>query len=515
MTSLILALLLTIAVPSDGPIVPLLLDGTAIAGLTEPASAYAVELNDDGSWVLMGKAGDVDFTMNEGGLLSVAGDPLLPLPGSLFYDYSRLAIDGTRVRSVTEYNAPFQFDHHVFVDDVLLLRHGALSALGTLYSDPEVKAISGGGSALVWDQAAGKTLRRVDFTPTGVLLNETVLAGTNVLAPWDPSGTLFTTVLLSFADSYAMNSSGQAVFWARTSDNSRWVVKNDVAIAREGDAAPLPGYQWTSLSNPKVAINDAGQVALLGYIGQPGSNSKGALFVDDRYVLGHGDTVPGFTGTVLSIQPRQLAVDALGRALHVTTLGVAQNSVDAFFREQEPFVREGVTGWDGAIFTEVLNGTPHSFSRNGRWLAFRATLSDGRAGFFRADVDALLESTWEVDPDTGIAGGLGTPTLLGDGLLSAGECYSVTVADGPPGAGLHLVLGLTQLSQPFKGGVLVPTPDVILSGLSLDPNGEWSLVSDWPTGIPSGAPLWMQAWIQDGSAPQGYAASHGLSVSTD
>jgi hypothetical protein len=67
------------------------------------------------------------------------------------------------------------------------------------------------------------------------------------------------------------------------------------------------------------------------------------------------------------------------------------------------------------------------------------------------------------------------------------------------------------VNAPFKGGVLVPSPELLLTGLPLS-GGALSLQGLWPVGIPSGFTLWLQFWTADGGAPKGFSASHALSA---
>jgi hypothetical protein len=70
------------------------------------------------------------------------------------------------------------------------------------------------------------------------------------------------------------------------------------------------------------------------------------------------------------------------------------------------------------------------------------------------------------------------------------------------------VIGLAKASLPFKGGVLVPSPDVVVP-LATGPAGTFALPFVWPAGIPGGLQLWFQTWIQDAAAVAGFAASNG------
>jgi hypothetical protein len=96
----------------------------------------------------------------------------------------------------------------------------------------------------------------------------------------------------------------------------------------------------------------------------------------------------------------------------------------------------------------------------------------------------------------------------GDGVPDAvtGSPHS----QGPPSTATTLIAGVSALQAPFKGGVLVPVPDVLLPGLPLDASGALSLQSTWPASAPAGFSFWLQFWTPDAGAPKGFAASNGV-----
>ena len=75
---------------------------------------------------------------------------------------------------------------------------------------------------------------------------------------------------------------------------------------------------------------------------------------------------------------------------------------------------------------------------------------------------------------------------------------------------LTLVIGLQLLNAPFKGGVLQPTPDLLIAGLQTDGAGGLVLSGTWPAGLPTTLEVIWQAWIADAGASHGYAATNGL-----
>jgi hypothetical protein len=67
----------------------------------------------------------------------------------------------------------------------------------------------------------------------------------------------------------------------------------------------------------------------------------------------------------------------------------------------------------------------------------------------------------------GLAGVWGIPPLLqGGGELTADTPLSMTMLKGGANKPVTLIVGFAELNAPFKGGTLVPTPDVLIAGLA-------------------------------------------------
>ena len=139
--------------------------------------------------------------------------------------------------------------------------------------------------------------------------------------------------------------------------------------------------------------------------------------------------------------------------------------------------------------------------------AFDTTYNGGSSDAWVARLQAL--DPWTALPG-GASGSLGVPALRGEGLPCTANEVSLLLGDALPSAPLFLVIGLNQLDAPFKGGTLVPAPDLILVGFTTDAQGDWSITAPWPAGVPSGLDVYFQAWILDGGAPKGYAGSNGV-----
>ena len=109
--------------------------------------------------------------------------------------------------------------------------------------------------------------------------------------------------------------------------------------------------------------------------------------------------------------------------------------------------------------------------------------------------------------------GNGQPRLAGTGDLGPGSPFSISLTDARGHAPVVLVVSLTRVDLPAKGGVLVPFPTSLFP-LFTNGAGTFTAGSTWPASIPGGITLWMQAWIGDGDGPYGFTASNGLGGET-
>jgi hypothetical protein len=120
-----------------------------------------------------------------------------------------------------------------------------------------------------------------------------------------------------------------------------------------------------------------------------------------------------------------------------------------------------------------------------------------------------------VDPwaDLGqaLAGTNGDPLLVGGGSLADGTLVSLTLSNALANTTTTLVIGLSQLNAPFKGGVMVPNPDFLIFLLPTGPAGTLPLAATWAA-LPSGFVVTFQHWISDPAGPVGFAASNAVSA---
>ena len=113
-----------------------------------------------------------------------------------------------------------------------------------------------------------------------------------------------------------------------------------------------------------------------------------------------------------------------------------------------------------------------------------------------------------------LAGPQGIAELTGSGPCVPGESVNVKIERASPNVPTWIVLGLGLLQAPFKGGTLVPTPDVVLDGLKTSPQGSLSFLFPWPDVAP-GVSVHMQAWFAEAQGtPHGFSSTDGLSATT-
>ena len=112
------------------------------------------------------------------------------------------------------------------------------------------------------------------------------------------------------------------------------------------------------------------------------------------------------------------------------------------------------------------------------------------------------------------------PNLRMCGDLTAGSSLAIDLSVGIPASAqgvtmtAYFILGFSEANVPFEGGILVPSPDTIMS-LDIDTSGLTagaSLNTTWPSSIPAGTQAWLQVWLpfSDGGTVSGTLASNAL-----
>ncbi len=113
-----------------------------------------------------------------------------------------------------------------------------------------------------------------------------------------------------------------------------------------------------------------------------------------------------------------------------------------------------------------------------------------------------------------LAGTNGAPVLTMTGDMRPLTLITADVTGALANAPAWLVVGLTPTCLPFVGGVLVPAPDIVLSGLFTDGNGTLSYSDCISDDIPGGESFFLQALVLDPGAADGFAMTNAVSGTT-
>lgn len=119
-------------------------------------------------------------------------------------------------------------------------------------------------------------------------------------------------------------------------------------------------------------------------------------------------------------------------------------------------------------------------------------------------------SAW-TDLGHALAGGAGFAQLDGGGALSPGSTAQLALTGAAGRAPVVAVLGASSALLPFKGGTLVPSPQLLLPLGATDAWGQLGAAAHLPAGgLPPGATIVVQTWFEDAAAAHGWAASNAL-----
>lgn len=147
-------------------------------------------------------------------------------------------------------------------------------------------------------------------------------------------------------------------------------------------------------------------------------------------------------------------------------------------------------------------------------LAVAGAIGDDPDVGFGADAGSayildLNPPTW-VDMGGAMLGSNGTPVLVASGDLTDNSPVSLVLSLAAANANTTLVLGYANLSTPFKGGTLVPVPNVLVPGLLTDGAGGLTINATWPAGLPGSTHFFLQLWMVDAAGPLGFVGSNGV-----
>lgn len=277
-------------------------------------------------------------------------------------------------------------------------------------------------------------------------------------------------------------------------DDGQWT---SVGILQPDDLSPQDEFgEALALSGDRLLVSARKQAV-------NGVGSAGVIYAYER----QGDTwqqtqriEPPFAPVFNSRFGRELELEG--------DLAVASSNLDL---GSVHVLRHEAGGW---VLVDTLEEVSGEFAGTAIGLSGQ-TLIVGRPGFMIGVGQAVVVRGLArfTDLGGGLAGTQGVPILSLDGELCAATPLSVRLADAAPLSNAFLVLGLARLDAPFKGGALVPTPDVIAPGLT-DAAGALELGVLWPAEVPGDLELLLQGWLLDAQGPLGFASSNTMRILT-
>ncbi len=253
------------------------------------------------------------------------------------------------------------------------------------------------------------------------------------------------------------------------------------------------GTSWSQ--QPKAMATDAAAGDQLGYsVALSGDTAVAGAPYDDL-----SDMTSVGSAYVFKLQPTKLIGTVTSEATGLPLAGAvvsdsAQLSVQT--DSQGSYVIDGAPS--GSVTVTASATAFHSKSETVDVFVGVTTVAD-----------FALTPTF-IDLGLALSGSAGLPVLVGAGTLEAGTVVGLGLSTAKPFSFAPLVVGISNISAPFKGGILVPSPNLIFP-LFTDFFGAASFGGLWPPGVPSGLSTYFQWWIQDPAGPKGYAASNGVS----
>ena len=166
----------------------------------------------------------------------------------------------------------------------------------------------------------------------------------------------------------------------------------------------------------------------------------------------------------------------------------------------------------GSSSVSATVGPAADFDGDGR-LDVCATLNGSFQSWFASSLNrTYLPGGALLDLGQQLKGANGWPIQIASGSFVGGTPFSFSLANGPTAGAVTHIVGFSVLNAPFKGGTMVPTPNLLSGPWITTGAGTLLLAGTWPMGVPSGFPLVAQFWFASGGSIAGFAASSGVLV---
>jgi hypothetical protein len=288
--------------------------------------------------------------------------------------------------------------------------------------------------------------------------------------------------------------------------------RQELAIGAPGTGMSDKGAIWIAFLGAGPTIGSAVRIlqGISGFVGplENGAQFGGALAGGDVDGDGNADLVVG----------SPFADNAGGTTTGSGALWILQLDDDAHVTA-EAQISEGESGFTGPLGPDDQLGSSLALLPDieGSQTIVAGARGTGGSYIFAPGgiwiLDLAYHNAW-TNLGEALAGTHGFPHLVGNGVLTPSSAGSLLLSNGVPFGSSALIVSFTAVNVPFKGGVLVPAPTLLIFGLPLDIDGSIDLLFTWPTGIPSGFSFYFQHWMPDPGGPKGFAASNAVRGTT-
>ncbi|MFG0318799.1 MAG: hypothetical protein ACF8XB_16115 [Planctomycetota bacterium JB042] len=503
-------------------------EGQPVGAVGNVSSVANLAVNEAGAWIVEVDTDNantnIDSVLIKNGVVLLQEGQLLPLPaGAGINTFDAVTLndnDNSSWNLFLENTTGSSDDSGVYFNTTLLFQEGDLSTAsafspGTTFRGFfETKLNDSDDTLLICSVDDPNISSTVDqalmlVTSSGV---QTVLVkeGDSIPGVVGPLVTTFSTSPHNFD----LNDAGDWIANLDTDDVSSsdgFILLNGAVFEREGNAAPVAGRLWSSLSGAELSINNEGDVVHSGSM-DGDSSSNTIIALNGEKFRQEGDTLPGLSGfTFTSFGSGPILVADRGAPSDFPDVvwygdwNDSDTSIDTgLFLDEKLLLQEGVDQIGGVTIEDVRGiQDGYAMSDDGRYIVAELNLVGS------LDTAVLLDlGPWEK-----LGNGLAAttaPKLRAFGQLAGNTPTTVRLTNGVPNGTANLIIGLSQANVPLLGGTLVPNPDVIVFGLPIDANGTLEFTANWPAGVPAGTMVTMQYWNDDAGAPFSYSASNAV-----
>jgi hypothetical protein len=312
---------------------------------------------------------------------------------------------------------------------------------------------------------------------------------------------------------FDFNNNGDVMFLADltgSSSTNSAIYLNKTILAREGDPSPISGRNWFSITSPELSLNNNGGYVFSGRM--DGDTTTDSIIIKNgQKLVQEGDTLPDIAPWKLtSFGTGPILISDFGDVLWFGDWDDPNTDVDTgLFLNHKLIMQEGVSKVNGTVVDAIAGiQDGEAMSDDGRYMLVEVALVGSK------DAAVLFDrGPWEILGGE-LAGSNGTPKLRCYGQLAGNDPVTFDLNHAKQSSQAHLVFGFTAVNAPFLGTTLVPYPDIIIYNLPTDPDGNLSLTSIFPSGIPAGLDFWQQYFVTDSAGPFGYSSSNAVKATT-